>query len=98
MPQKNLLTEEEQKRLYLVHHMHHFQDRNKKVIHDLHHCYLFTKKGMKGERFRMKHLLVKNNLFHVLDKSFVGFLYDHKNNRFKIAERKIGDKKYSIVN
>ena len=96
MKQKNLLTEREQRRFYLLHHMHHFEEK-KQVIHDLHHCFLFAKRGMKGEKFKIKHLLTKGKLFHVLDKNYNGYLYDHTNNKFKITEKKIKNKKYSII-
>ncbi len=100
MKYENLLTEREQRRLYLVHHMHHFKKRTKGknvVVHDLHHCYLFSKKNMKGEKFKIGHLLFNNKIFHVLNKKHSGFLYDHENNKFKVKEIVIKNKKYFFV-
>ena len=93
---QNLLTEKDQKILYLVHHMHHFK-RGESIQHEIHHCPLFSEKDMKGEKYRIKHLLVKGKLFHILDKLFFGFLYDHLNNSFKIAIKKKKNKKYSVL-
>ena len=94
---QDLLTEEEQKRLYLVHHMHHFKYLSNRAKHEIHHCFLFYEKNMKGDKYEIKHLLVDEKLFHVLNKLFSGYLYNHLNNSFKINIRQINNKKYSII-
>jgi len=94
---KNLLTEKQQQRLYLVHHMHHFRSGKTGVAHDLHHCFLFTGKKMAGDRYAIRHLLTSGRLCHVLDKNFSGLLYDHAGHAFKIKPLKIKNKIYSLV-
>lgn len=96
MQHKNLLTEEEQERLYLIHHMHHLEDNNE-VIHELHHCLLFSQPNMQGEGFSVGHLLAEEKLYHILDKPAPRALYDHANNSFLILEIEIGNQKYQIV-
>jgi len=93
---KNLLTEKEQKRLYLVHHMHHLKF-TEGTRHELHHCFLFSERNMKGNKFQIKHHVSSGKLFHVLDKNFSGKLYDHENRAFKIVVKKIWSKNWSII-
>ncbi|MCX6702581.1 MAG: hypothetical protein NTW60_01805 [Candidatus Wolfebacteria bacterium] len=88
---KNLLTEKEQERLYLVHHMHHFK-AGKGVKHDLHHCPLFAKAGMKGREFKIKHHLSEGKLLHIIDGVFTGVVYDHVNRKFIVKKIKIKNK------
>lgn len=92
----NLLTENEQKRLYLVHHMHHLRVR-KDAAHELHHCFLFSKKKMRGEKYKIKHLIFKGRLFHVLGRAYNGALYDHAGNEFIIKSFESSGKKYSVL-
>jgi len=91
-----MLTEKEQERLYLIHHMHHLKS-NQNALHELHHCFLFSEKNMKGDKYQIKHLVFTSKLFHVLNKTFSGRLYDHKNRAFKIAIKKILGKNRSVV-
>jgi len=79
---------DEQEKLYLIHHMHHFKD-GQNVNHELHHCFLFSKKNMRGGRYSVIHKRNKNDVFHCIDAQFEGVLYDHKNNSFKIVPRKL---------
>lgn len=83
--------------LYLIHHIHHYIDKKKRISHELHHCFLFSEKNLKGKKFKVKHLLIKNKLYHVLEKEFSGILYDHANNSYKIVYKKIGKDKYSLI-
>jgi len=92
----NLLTENEQKRLYLVHHMHHVKS-GKIAQHELHHCFLFSEKNMRGNKYALRHLLDGEKLHHVLDKKFSGKLYDHLNRAFKIIPVKIKNKEFSVI-
>ncbi|MBI4708995.1 MAG: hypothetical protein HY764_02190 [Candidatus Portnoybacteria bacterium] len=96
MPHKNFLTEEEQKQLYLVHHMHHLKS-SKTAKHELHHCFLYTRKNMRGERYQIKHLVSSGKLYHILNKEFSGTLYDHLDNKLIIKSVKIKGKNYSII-
>ncbi len=96
MQHKNLLTEVEQERLYLIHHMHHLEDSNE-VIHELHHCFLFSKPDMQGEKFSVDHLFLKNKLYHILDRKAPQTLFDHANNNFSILEVEIDNKEYCVV-
>jgi hypothetical protein len=83
-------------RLYLIHHMHHFQKKGG-IIHDLHHCFLYSAKNQKGIRFSVVHRDIKGDLYHCLTKKFTGSLYDHKNNEFKIIEMLFNQRKYFII-
>ena len=94
---QNLISEQEQAKLYLVHHMHHLKSFFG-AKHELHHCFLYSQKDMKGEKFEIKHFLLKNGrLLHILDKKFSGTIFDHANNAFEIKTEEIGGKDYSIV-
>ncbi|MDO8265072.1 MAG: hypothetical protein Q7T34_01735 [Candidatus Parcubacteria bacterium] len=94
---KNLLTEENQTRLYLVHHMHHMESGKGKAAHELHHCFLYSQKNKKGEKYRIKHLITGSRLLHILDIPFSGTLYDHLNNPFNIIFLLVKKKKYSVL-
>lgn len=93
---KNLLTEKEQEHLYFIHHMHHLES-HQSALHELHHCFLFSERNMKGDRYRIKHHISNGKLFHILDKTFSGKLYDHKNRAFKIVVKKIINKNQSVI-
>lgn len=93
----DLISEQDQAKLYLVHHMHHLKNLFG-VKHELHHCFLYSEKDLKGERFQIRHFLPKNGrLLHILDKNFSGILFDHANNAFEIKTEKIDGKDCSIV-
>ena len=67
---RDLISEQDQAKLYLVHHMHHLKSFFG-AKHELHHCFLYSQKDMKGEKFEIKHFLLKNGrLLHILDKKF----------------------------
>jgi len=83
--------------LYLIHHIHHYVDKKGKVSHEIHHCFLFSKKNLGGNKFKIKHLVIKNKLYHVLEKKFVGILYDHWGNPYKIINEETESTKYSLV-
>jgi len=71
--------------LYLVHHPHHYLSK-KDAIHELHHCFLYSQPNMKGKRYKIKHLYVDVSLFHgVSPDCSEKILYDHRNNKFKLA-------------
>lgn len=78
-------------KLYLIHHMHHFKVSSK-VVHKLHHCFLFSQKNMRGKKHSVIHKLYKDEVYHCLSEKFVGTLYDHADNVFKIEPRKLGTK------
>lgn len=92
----DLLTEEEQDTLYLIHHMHHFK-RGNKIVHELHHCPLFSQKNMEGEKFNLDHLTTKNKLYHIVLGNPPTTLYDHQNNIFKITSLEHRKKKYCQI-
>jgi hypothetical protein len=96
MDGENLLNEKDQEKLYLLHHMHHFES-GKGVVHDLHHCDLFSQKNMRGSKLQIKHLLIGKKLFHVLNTKHIGHLYDHNNNEFEIKEKNIDDIIYYVI-
>jgi hypothetical protein len=95
---QNLLTEKDQIKLYWVHHMHHLKTDKGGVAHELHHCFLYSQKNEKGEKYRIKHLMTKGKLLHVLQKPFSGKLYDHLNYPLKMTVSRIGKKEHSILN
>jgi hypothetical protein len=84
------------KKLYFIHHMHHFES-GKDIEHELHHCFLFEKKNMAGKKYSVIHKAVKNKLFHCIDCDFEGKLYDHANNTFEISKKKIDGKRISAI-
>jgi len=75
-------------KLYLIHHMHHFGKRAR-VRHELHHCFLFSQKKMKGKKYNIVHKLYKDNFFHCLNQKFKGVLYDHVGNSFLIKPKRL---------
>jgi hypothetical protein len=81
-------TDDKYEKLYLLHHMHHFQP-GKNVEHELHHCFLFEKKNMKGKKFKIVHKKIRNRLLHCVAGNFEGKLYDHASNAYIIRKRKI---------
>ncbi len=78
-------------KLYSIHHMHHFIKVNDQAKHDLHHCFLFSKKDMKGKKYSIIHKMHKDKVYHCINSMFKGMLYDHNNNIFKIAPKKINN-------
>lgn len=83
--------------LYLIHHLHHYKTKDGKVVHKTHHCFLFSKKNEKGEKFKIKHLLYRNKLYHILEENFSGVFFDHANNSYKIFSQKIGRINYFLI-
>lgn len=96
MKHRDLISEKLQSRLYLIHHMHHYQRKNE-VIHELHHCFLFSKPNMKGEKFSVKHLFLKDKLYHVLEGKVPEILFDHANNSFTIKRKEINHQTYFVI-
>lgn len=92
----NILDE---KTCYLIHHMHHYEKTNR-VEHELHHCYLFSKKDMKGERYKIAHRLIKNKLYHILDKicdKKIDFVFDHQNYKYNVNYLKYDNQCYFFI-
>lgn len=85
-------TDDKYKKYYLIHHMHHFKSGNN-VEHNLHHCFLFSKKNMEGKRHKIIHKVFKDNIYHCIEKKYEETLYDHANNAYKIIPKKIIKKK-----
>ena len=97
MKHKDLLSEKDQERLYLVHHMHHYPDK-KEVIHELHHCFLFSKKNMSGDKYSLNHFMYAKKLYHVLNKkSDTAVLYDHANREHMVGKLEVDDKTYYFI-
>jgi hypothetical protein len=83
------LEDDKKLKLYLIHHMHHFKDSSD-VGHELHHCFLFSQKDMKGRKYSIVHKIYEDEVYHCLAKKFKGILYDHANDIFKIVPKKLG--------
>lgn len=81
-------VDDEYEKLYLLHHMHHFQS-GKNIEHELHHCFLFEKKEMKGKKYLIIHKVIKKELLHCIVGNFEGKLYDHANNVYLIRKKQI---------
>ena len=98
MNHQDFLTEKEQEeqKLYFVHHMHHYQDEDQ-AIHELHHCPLFTKPNLKGDQYSLEHLIFEGKLYHILDKKPENVLYDHANNSYQAKELEFDHEKYYTV-
>jgi hypothetical protein len=71
--------------LYLVHHMHHIK-RDGEIVHELHHCPLYSKKSMQGQKYKIEHRLNGNQAVHYVRGQFSGKLYDHANNAYTIKD------------
>lgn len=95
MQHRDLITEQEQEeqRLYFVHHMHHYKD-GEDTTHELHHCFLFSEPNMEGEKYTIEHLISEGELHHILNKKPEEVVYDHANNSFKTKEIELENKKY----
>lgn len=89
-------TEDKYNRLYLLHHMHHFASKNS-AKHELHHCFLYSKKNQKGQKFIIKHVTGNSMVLHAINKDCSGCLYDHANHEFKIKKIKIKNRDYFII-
>lgn len=88
--------DDECKKLYSIHHMHHFQS-GKNIEHELHHCFLFEKKNMGGKKYSIAHKVVKKELLHCVSGNFEGKLYDHTNNAYEIISKNINGKRISAI-
>ncbi|MDP2923709.1 MAG: hypothetical protein Q8O30_08355 [Candidatus Omnitrophota bacterium] len=98
---KPIKEDKEATRLYQLHHMHHF-NKNKKVVHEIHHCYVFPERGMLGKKYEIYHILEKGHLWHCLkleiDETAPAALYDHAKRIYKIRPIKIyGKIHYRII-
>jgi hypothetical protein len=88
--------DDQYKKLYLIHHMHHFQS-GKNIKHELHHCFLFAKKSMGGKKYSIIHKVIKKELLHCISGNFEGNLYDHTNNTYEIVSKNIDGKRISVI-
>jgi len=95
---QNLISEGEQLKtgLYDIHHMHHYQDGDT-VIHEIHHCPLFSETEMKGEEFSQEHLLIDQKLYHILLGNPPTLVYDHADKSYNVEEKEINNQKYYII-
>ena len=91
MRHQDLISEKDQEKLYLIHHMHHYQNGSN-AVHELHHCPLFSEKEMKGKKYSIAHLLIDEKLYHILDRKPESVLYDHANNSFPTKTLTFGEK------
>lgn len=98
MKHLDLITEDEQsaQKLYLIHHMHHYQEK-KDIIHEIHHCLLFSGCSMGGEKYSVEHQLIGKKLYHVVLGEPPEVLYDHEDNNYEIVELISDKKKYYII-
>lgn len=98
MKHLDLITEDEQEdqKLYLIHHMHYYQGKND-AIHEIHHCFLFSDLNMQGKKYSTDHLLLERKLYHIINGDSPEVLYDHANNSFKIEELSVKGKKCFIL-
>jgi len=89
-------VDDECEKLYLIHHMHHFKS-GKNIEHELHHCFLFAKKNMKGKKYSIAHKSIKKELLHCITGNFEGILYDHANNVYEIISEDISRERISVI-
>ena len=89
----------EQDWIYLIHHLHIPEKGT--GIETVHHCFMFDKKNMKGNKFAQKHVRDKKLIQHVLDTKDLdnapSVVYDHLNNGFKVKIKTIEKKKYAVL-
>jgi len=98
---KHKTPKAEQDWIYLIHHMH--PPTKAEEMETIHHCYLYSKKNLKGKRYEQMHVKDGDLFQHVLkikekdlDKA-PKVVYDHLNNGFKIVVKKISKKKYAVI-
>ena len=89
-------ADDKYEKLYLLHHMHHFRV-GKNIEHELHHCFLFEKKNMKGGRHIIIHKVIKGELLHCIVGKYEGKLYDHTNNVYEVISKNINGKRVSTL-
>lgn len=82
--------------LYGLHHMHHFE-KGDEIVHELHHCFLFEKKNMKGRKFIISHEKIGSEVYHVVSPHVEGKLYDHANNVYEIKKIQVDDKEFCRI-
>ena len=98
---KPMKEDKETMRLYQLHHMHHF-NKNKRVVHEVHHCCAFLRKDLVGGRYEIYHVLEKGRLWHCLKleagKTVPTIFYDHAKKSYKTKLIKIHGKiHYRII-
>ena len=71
--------------VYSLHHMHHFKT-GRGLRHEVHHCPLFSRPGLKGKIFTIIHVTDKNGIRHCVKEKFTGFAYDHAGKRYQIKK------------
>ncbi len=85
--------------IYLIHHMH--PPKRAEDMEELHHCFLFEKKRLKGNKFTQKHVKDGKKFRHALDIKDLTLapeaVYDHLNNKFSIGVKTIKDIKYACI-
>jgi len=96
---KHKTPKAEQDWIYLIHHMH--PPKKASEMETLHHCWLYSKKKLKGKRYEQIHVKDGEVFQHVLkiDKieNAPEVVYDHLNNNFKIVAKDIGKGKYAVI-
>ncbi len=96
---KHKTPKAEQEFIYLVHHMH--PPKKAEEMETLHHCIMNEKKGMKGKKYKQKHVKDGKVFQHVLDVKDIEkvpeVVYDHLNNGFKIKVMKIDKVKHAVI-
>jgi len=98
---KPVKESKEAMRLYQLHHIHHF-NKNKRITHEIHHCYAFSRRDMSGGKYEIYHAAEKGHLWHCL-KLRMGeiapvMIYDHAKKSYKIRPIKIhGKTHYRII-
>ena len=89
----------EQDFIYLLHHFH--PPKKASEMEEVHHCIMFQKKNMKGEKYEQKHVKDSKVFWHALDIKNIEeapeVVYDHLNNGFKITIKEISKVKYAII-
>lgn len=99
---KSIKESEKEDKLYRLHHMHHFL-KNKKVTHEIHHCFVFGEKQMRGEKFEVYHFVSGKDVFHCLrlnkkDAMPPAVVYDHADRKYKITPLTIyGKQVYKVI-
>ncbi len=89
----------EQDFIYLIHHIH--SPKKAKEMEVLHHCIMHEKKGMKGKKYKQKHVKDGKVFLHVLvvkdAEKAPKVVYDHLNNGFKIKIIEIDKVEYAVI-
>jgi len=99
LAKKHKVPKAEQDWIYLIHHFH--QPKKAEDMETVHHCFMWTKKNLKGIKYEQIHVKEGKVFQHVLKtkdlESAPKIVFDHLNNAFTVVVKEIKNKKYAVI-